>query len=167
MEVNRWGMAPSLRALGQVSQLVIVAEPFTGRPILSQDQSYISTIWTVRIVETIKGSDRAGSLVRIIVPGGRMTFADGSTAEIRTPGLDPLVPGGRVVFFLEAIESFMPKDLITAETRGSYVPKLGPQGVIRLGADGVHPQGRQTDEIRKLHDRESVDTFLSKLRQVK
>jgi hypothetical protein len=167
MEVHRWGIVPDLHALAGLSALIIVGEIAAGVPVLSHDQTYVSTISTVRIVEAVKGEAPYGKVVRVVVPGGQLVFKDGTSATIRTPGLEPLRFAGQYVLFLEPIEKVMPAELITPSMRGSFVPVAGPQGVFALTSAGVQPQGRDVDELVRRHSNEPVDVFLRQVRSLR
>lgn len=167
MEVNSWMVAPTLEALAEKSEAIVIADVVSTTPLLADDQSYISTVSTFSVNEVVKGEVKAATLLRVVTPGGRMTFSDGSTAEIVTPGLDQLKVGSRYALFLERMESVMPSEHVPVATKGAFVPTLGPQGVFEMTRTGIRAQGRPSDPLKNAHDNQSVPAFLSKIRQLK
>jgi hypothetical protein len=160
-------VAPDLESLMKFSEVVVVAEVIAGHPSLSTDQMYISTVSSVRVTEQVKGNVAAGSSLKVVVPGGKMTFPDGTSAETTTRDLEPLKPGSRYVLFLESNDKGGQAEYVSPEARGGYMLKLGPQGVFELGANTVKAQGRQIDLVKQQNNGISSETFLAKLRKAR
>jgi hypothetical protein len=163
LPMDSWTVISSLEALARVSDAVVVGEVVSGFPILSEDQTYIQTVSTFRVIEAPKGTVEKNQWIKVVTVGGRMTFADGSSAEVI--GLEVPKPGARYVFFLETMEKYRSPEPVAADLAGTFVPKLGPQGVFELRSDGVKAQGRNIDTLKQVHDRESVATFIGKVRK--
>jgi hypothetical protein len=109
----------------------------------------------------------AGSSLTVVVPGGKMTFPDGTSAETTTRDLEPLKPGSRYVLFLESNDKGGQAEYVAPEARGGYRLKLGSQGVFELGANTVKAQGRQIDLVKQQNNGISPETFLAKLRKAR
>jgi hypothetical protein len=165
--VHSWAIAPTLEALGESSELIVVGKVTGVSTILSSDQTYILSVVTLHVGETIKGRPGAGEFVSVVVPGGRMVFEDGTAAETATPGLEPFAVGEGYALFLTRIERLRPQDVLEPEARGSYAPTLGPQGIIALKPTGVRPQGREVDAIRSKHSNQPPGVFMSELRRLR
>jgi hypothetical protein len=163
MEMDSWTVIGSLEALARISDAVVVGEVVSGYPVLSEDENYILTVSTIRVIETPKGTSLKEELIKVVTVGGKMTFPDGSSAEVI--GLETPKPGTRYAFFLETMEKFRAPQPVPSYLAGTWIPKLGPQGVFELRSDGVKSQGRNIDTLRQRHDKESIATFLEKVRQ--
>jgi hypothetical protein len=167
MNVGTWSVAGSLESLKEMSEFVIVGEVTSARQSLSVDNMYINTSSVVRVVEVVKGRLATGSSLTVVTPGGRISFPDGNSAETSTPGMEGLQRGRRYVLFLEPIEKKTRDFLLTADTRGGYVPLLGPQGIFELTRSGVKAQGRDIDPVKQQFDKAGVESFLVKIRTAK
>ena len=112
----------------------------------------ISTISQVQVDEAPKDAlvnfgSAAGQVISVIMPGGKITVGDGITAEMRYRNKKPLAVGDRCVFFLQRVEKAWPASPISDRVRAAYVPRLGSQGVFRLTADGVKPEGSRVSPL--------------------
>lgn len=164
MPMDSWTVVDSLETLARASDAVVVGEVVNGYPVLSQDQTYIQTVSTVRVMEAAKGSPLKDQWIKIVTVGGKMTFPDGSSAEVI--GLEVPKPGARYAFFLETMEKYRAPEPVAPDLVGTFVPKLGPQGIFELTSDGrVRSQGRKIDTVKQVHERESVATFVEKVRK--
>jgi len=102
---------------------------------LSADGKDITLDYTVTvqydyIQYAYKGSTHEGDLVTVSIPGGRITFADGTTAEIQTPWFKKMQNGKTYVLFLSPGASSR-TFLTTGEAQGVYeIPTAeGPRTV--------------------------------------
>ena len=113
-----------LNELADFAQLVVVASAEAGVCRLSADRRSIETVLTVRPEILIKGKGGIDRLL-VAVPGGRMVFADGSTADIHTPGFVRPNLHKRAVWFLRHAKGRLGKD-------GEFVLASGPLGFYDL-----------------------------------
>jgi len=105
---------------------------------LTESGKVILTNYEVVIQEVIKGEVLEGTNVIVSLPGGRVQFEDGTTAELRTPTFEHVKPGGTYTFFLSEVE----------KSPGTYTLTGGPQGLVELIDSGVvKSHGRDTDPI--------------------
>ena len=126
-------VAENITGLTWASHLVIVGAVRSGQPVLSQDQRHVLTEYRVHVMQTIKGSEAVapGREVIVTVPGGRMVFANGTSAEVLlSTGAPPLRPGGQYLLFLELIED--PELAAEVGRLGTFRPTGGRQGVHEL-----------------------------------
>jgi hypothetical protein len=119
------------------------------------------------VTEAIKGNVGVGGLVKVVIPGGKITFPDGASAETTTAHLEPLKPGSRYVLFLAPIDRSGQSADIAAEERGGYILKLGSQGIFELSPNGVKAHGREIDVVTRDNNGVSTNTFLEKVRRAK
>ncbi len=166
-DVSVWSTAGSVEDLTKFSELVVVGEVIGGASVLSDDQMYIKTNSTVRVVEVIKGSVVSGSMVTVVTPGGRVTFSDGTSAETATPEERRLLSGRWYVLFLEPADKKAEQAGPIAGARGGYIPLLGGQGIFELRKDRVVSGARNTDPVKQESEKGSVDAFVARVRKAK
>lgn len=113
---------------------------------------HIVTRYEVRITEALKGDESVGKLITVDLPGGRYTFTDATTAEIRTPHFLKMFDGHTYLLYLSKVTD-------VDEHVDRYMPTGGAQGVFELAADektviphtshGTHPfreKGKQNQK---------------------
>lgn len=141
------------------SAAVIIGTPQSNTPTLSGDGQSISLAYSVRVEYVYKGALQEGSTVVVSLPGGRLKFNDGSTAEIQTPWLKKMQNGKTYALFLNQDGA-----------NGSFITTGDAQGIFEIpttaGSNVVQSHsGVNGDATRKYHGR-SVKAFLQELRQV-
>jgi len=153
------GRARSLQQLVEHSPLIIVGTIQAGEP-QEHPSAFIDTLYSVRVSETVKGDVR--SVVNVRVPGGRLTFPDGTVAEIRTPGF-ALRTGDTYVLFLRPAPvgvGTVPSDV----TEGVQVLNAGHQSAVDVSTGRAQAFALPDEPIRaQLHDRDAAG-FLNELR---
>jgi len=158
INISGRGRAQSVQMLVDVSPLIVVGTIQAGNP-RERPFGRIDTLYSVLVSETVKGEAR--SVVKVRVPGGRLTFPDGTVAEIRT-GV-ALRTGDTYVLFLEPAPvgiGTVPTDVM----EGVQVLNLGYQSVVDVSAVRTRAFAITKDPIRaQLHDRD-VAGFLNELR---
>lgn len=146
-----------IEALTKNSLVVVVGVPSKDKARLSPDGDMITTDYNIAIKEVIKGDAEPRATITVALPGGRVTFEDGSTAELQTPGLEEVVNGSTYIFFLS--------------DRGIgdnvYMLTGGPQGLLELPTDGssVKSYGRSTDPVVKQAKDKNAEIFLKEVRK--
>jgi hypothetical protein len=139
---------PNIRDLTDASSLVVVGRPFAARVELTEDRCSIVTTYSVQVDDTLKTPRISPFMQHVMVrmPGGRLDFDDGTSAEIRSA----LALGDRYVLFLED-ERDARSDLLAAAPGTSaaraasapdgagviYTPLQSTHGVFHLRADGT------------------------------
>jgi hypothetical protein len=158
INISGRGRAQSVQMLVDVSPLIVVGMIQAGKP---QERPFgrIDTLYSVLVSETVKGDAR--SVVKVRVPGGRLTFPDGTVAEIRTGVV--LRTGDTYVLFLQPAPvgvGTVPTDV----TEGVQVLNLGNQSVVDVSTGRTQAFAFSNDSIRPLlHDRDTAG-FLNELR---
>jgi len=150
--------APRYQSLGQIgnlSSVVIVGDAQTNACRLSADGKSISINYEVEVREALKGNYKAGDVITVSLPGGRVSFEDGTTAEVRTSWFKKMENGKSYVLFL------------SAGTQGGFVATGGAQGVYGLSEDETVKthSGRLKDPVWKYNGM-SRDAFLEEVRKV-
>jgi hypothetical protein len=141
------------------STAVIIGTPQNNTPILSSDGKRISLAYSVRVEYVYKGTLREGNTLVVSLPGGRLKFDDGRTAEIQTPWLKKMQNGKTYALFLTQVGA-----------NGSFITTGDGQGIFEIpttpGTNVVQSHsGIVGDAVRKYQGR-SVKAFLQELRQV-
>lgn len=154
------GAPPSLAGLVDASELIIVGKVASNVSRLTSDGLSIVIAYDVVVESVLKHSGRPPVMVTVLVPGGRVSFEDGSMAELRAPGFAWPMNGSRQVWFLNQGSGIIPKDKELAHTTdGIYIPAFGPLGVYQLRGGGLivrpsglyrTPLGRSIVRARKL-----------------
>lgn len=147
----------NLEQLTKNSALIVVgsvAEKLTAHPV-GDAGHLIYTDYEVVVQEVIKGSGFNASTIVVSLPGGRIEFEDGTSAEIRTPKFEHVKPGTSYTFFLD---------------EGSTGPNIytltgGPQGLVEFGGEKAKSHGRDTDPIAKEENNTDKEIFLNELRK--
>lgn len=142
--------------VARASSAIIIGTPESNRCRLSEDETRITINYQVNIREVIKGDLQPGNSVTVKVPGGKVVFPDGTSAEVRTPWFKWMENRHTYVLFL------------TAEGDGTtFVTTGGPQGVFEIPADNATVKsnsGLNKDPMWKYHNMR-LDTFLDEVRK--
>lgn len=147
-----------IESLTKNSEAVVIATPFRnlgGR--LTAAGQMITTEHEIIVQDVIKGNLRQGSTIKVSLPGGRVEFEDGTSAEFKTPGFDGISFGKTYTLFLY-------KDTAASDT---FALVAGPQGLFETPADGtiVKPHGRASDPAVKEAKGKKSEEFLSTVRK--
>ena len=147
-----------LEALTQTSSQIIVGTPrFSSSTLTTSGESIVSE-YEVTIQRTLKGNFQETQLVRIEVPGGKVVFDDGTSAEIKTPDLGPIKEHHSYVWFLTPKDSSSQLFQLTG----------GGQGLFELSESRVRPRGDRVDVVQKHKDQraaeflEAIATYVNK-----
>lgn len=89
-----------LEHLVKDSDVIIVGTTGNNRSWLSESGRTIYTSYDVKIVHAVKGTVKTNNEITVSVLGGRVSFEDGSIAEVKPHGAVMPTPGGRYLFFL-------------------------------------------------------------------
>lgn len=145
-----------LEALTSHSSVVIMGTPLDNVSSLSANGERITTEYKVKVSRIFKGQVQENGLIRLIVPGGKVVFEDGTSAEILTPDLGPITKNQNYIFFLHP------------SSDGTDVLKLtgGGQGLFEVpsSAWGVKPLGDKKDVVQR-HKDQSVNDFIEEIQR--
>lgn len=119
------GRYAELSALVGESTAVLIGTPQTNISRLTADGTSITLDYQVKVEYVYKGNLRESDIVTISLPGGMVTFEDGSTAEVRTPGFRKMQDGKTYALFL------------AAKGANAFVPLGGPQGIFEIPTTSV------------------------------
>ena len=98
---DRWEGDPlTLKELADVSAMIVIGTPHRATCHLTRDGRSIETAFVVDLETIVKGEGGFSS-VTVFTPGGKIGFADGSTAEVKTPGFLRPQMQHRAVWFLK------------------------------------------------------------------
>jgi hypothetical protein len=145
-----------IESLTKNSAAIVVGIPtknLGGR--LSSSGQAILTNYEVLVQETFKGTLTAGQTITVSLPGGRVEFDDGTSAELRTPDFEHVKTSGAYTFFLS--ETKNPDD--------GYTLTAGPQGLVELVDGTVRSHGRSSDPVAKEIKGRDKDSFLKEVRE--
>jgi hypothetical protein len=159
INISGRGRARSVQQLVDLTSLIIVGTIQAAEP-QERPHARIETVYSVRVSETVKGDAR--SVVKVRVPGGRLTFPDGTVAEIRTPGV-ALRTGNAYVLFLEPAPVGVNTDP-TDVAEGVQVLNLGHESVVDVSTERTRASAGPQDPIRVQQDGRNVAEFLNELR---
>lgn len=130
-----------LENLVRNSSTIIVGTPLISASKLSDSGEQVLTDHNVRVEQTLRGDLKPNQVITLTVVGGKVTFEDGSTAEIRTPDLSAIETGKTYVLFLRKRQNAAPD---------SFNLTGGGQGLFEITSDStIEPRGDKVDPVRK------------------
>lgn len=141
-----------IKSLKRESSFVVVGTAVTNTCQLTPDGREVQTAYQFRVEDVFKGHARAGDMITVLLPGGRVSFEDGSMVQINTPGFRLMVNGDRYVLFLRA-----------DHTNKAFLPTGGSQGIFELQTDGTVVAHAQKEAVGKQSGKRELD-FLDQLR---
>lgn len=144
-----------LETLTKNSAGVIVGTPVGSGSQLTPSGTLITTTYHVKVRETLKGSQAPDDTVSVVLPGGKVIFEDGTSAEIKTPDMEQMESGKTYVLFLSPQK----------DVPGGFSLTGGGQGLFELPKDksGVKPHGHRSDVVQK-HKNEKEGEFIEKVK---
>jgi hypothetical protein len=144
-----------IESLARYSAAVVTGRPTASKSQLSANGLLVITEYEIAIQEVIKGVPPPNYTVKITVPGGKVEFEDGTSAELLTPGFGNLTIGVSYLLFLHP----------RRDGDDTYSLTAGPQGLIELPTDGGHVKtyGRSTDAVVKETKDDNVRSLLEKV----
>jgi hypothetical protein len=148
-----------LAELNANSSAVIIGTPLDNIMNLTPDGMSVTIDYKVRVEYVYKGGFQEGSFVTVSLPGGMVRFADGSTAEVKTPWFKKMQHGTAYALFLKSgprSGAFAP----TGEAQGVFeIPTTKESRVVKTQS------GLRQDRIHKYHDMD-VNKFFQELRKI-
>jgi hypothetical protein len=145
----------NLETLTKSSAAVVVGVPERSKGELSPNGDMVMTTYDVKVEETLKGPLGVDVIFKVALPGGRVDFDDGTSAEIQTPEFERMVEGKKYLLFLYANRNGSDVFLLTG----------GPQGLFELKTTGaIKPHGRSTDPGVKEVQSMNADGLREKVR---
>jgi hypothetical protein len=132
-----WDLLPfSVETLTKNSAAVIVGRFTRKLDARLLDERVILTDYEVAIEELVKGDIKPAETIVVTLPGGRIYFEDGTSAEQTTPTFEhPLIGRAYTLFLMQ--EAAVPSVFFLSG---------GPQGMFDIeDSAGVKSRGRQDD----------------------
>jgi hypothetical protein len=151
------GVYSGLDSLASHSDVVIVGTPSQNVCRVTPDGRYITTDYEVVAQEVFKGRVRKRDTVKVSLPGGRVQFEDGTSAEVRVPDFRKMEDGKTYVLFLSERK----------DNPGVFQVVGGPQGLFELSADNVtvKSHGRGMDLVAQKYKDKDQREFLKEVRE--
>jgi hypothetical protein len=135
----------SLKRLTADSDAIFVGRVQSNVCLISRDEQTIFIYYAVHVESTLKGHVKTGADLTVLVPGGRVTFADGTMAQVNTPGLMRPVNGGRYAWFVKHAAAYeVEPNAAFIQNGGAFFAAFGPLSIYELKSDNtpVRPAGR-------------------------
>jgi hypothetical protein len=125
---------------------------------LSPDGEHISIDYQVKVEYVYKGTVRQGNTITVSLPGGMVHFADGTSAEVRTPWFKKMQQGATYLLFLNQAAADQPF-VTTGAAQGLFeIPTTLNSRVVKTHT------GVLKDPIWKYNGMD-VKAFLKEVRQ--
>ena len=116
----------------------------------------IFTDHEVAVDELLKGNVKRAKTIVVTLPGGRINFAEGTSAELTTPTLDPIRIGGAHILFLSDNED---------KSSNVFFLVGGPQGLVDMEGSNVKSYGRPGDPVAVQAKNTTKESFLKEVRR--
>jgi hypothetical protein len=123
---------PDLKSIARASKIVVVGTARENVSKLSQHGRSISTVYEFQVEDSVKGKYHVGDVLSVALPGGRVTFEDGTVAQVNVAGLRKLLNGNRYLLFLVPRPEENDLYVLTGGSRGLF--ELQPDGSVEPGA---------------------------------
>jgi hypothetical protein len=155
---NRATVCADLSALANRSDAVIIGTPQKNMSNMTPDGKSIMLDYTVKVEYVYKGALREGDTITVSLPGGKVMFEDGSTAEVRTPWFKKMENGKTYALFLSP-NGRSGSFVTTGEAQGLFeIPTTKDSSAVKTHS------GLLTDPMWKYHNTD-VKAFLRELRR--
>jgi hypothetical protein len=124
----------------------------------------IYTDYEVSVEEIVKGDLKQGETIFVSLPGGRITFEDGTSAEQTTPKFEhPHIGRAYTLFLTEDAAKLLTED---AAKPSVFFLSGGPQGMFDIeDSAGVKSHGRSDDPGAVETKGKSREAFMNDLRE--
>jgi hypothetical protein len=150
-----------LSGLAANSSVIIVGIPEDNLSALSSDGRSITIDYKVQVAYVYKGALREGDTINVSLPGGKVAFEDGSTAEIRTPWFRKMMNGKAYVLFLNQSTPRADRFVTTGEAQGLFEIPTTPQE-----SRTVRPSTGLPNDSMSKYSTMNVKDFFRELRKV-
>jgi hypothetical protein len=146
-----------IESLTKNSVVVVVGVATGALPSrLAANGQLIVTDYEISVRETIKGKGLAGGKIKVSLPGGKMEFEEGTSAELRTPQFEQIKVRRTYTLFLTEDQT----------EPGVFTLTGGPQGLVEIATGGapVKSYGRPTDPVFEEVKELDAESFLHLVR---
>jgi hypothetical protein len=142
-----------------VARVASVHELVRQKTPAREGPSPVETVYTVRIIELLKGSERGvtqNTTIEITVPVGTLVDPQGRRQTANAPALAKITPGNEYVVFLEPLPD------------GGYGPAYGSAGIFPLVGNSVSvPETVRRWSVFAGQENVSRAGFLTELRRLR
>jgi len=154
LDFNKGAQQSSLANMVAASESIAIVTTDSNACKLSEDGKVIRTFYRARVEEVLKGHVKTGGNITVSLPGGKVGFPDGSTAEVQTPWFRKMVNHKRYLLFLTG-----------KPTSDSFTTTGGPQGVFEIAADGgVLSHSGLANDVMRQHAGKSNQAFVREIK---
>jgi hypothetical protein len=84
-QMDGWVEYQNTGSMAQASDVVVAGVATDNVCKLSAEKKSIETIYQFTVDQSLKGEFKPGQMMVVSMPGGRVSFKDGTVAEINTP----------------------------------------------------------------------------------
>ena len=148
-----FGRITTLEALAEQCDAAIIATALSSEVKLVNQGTTIVTDYKLKVQEPIQGKVRWDQVLEVSLLGGKVTFEDGTTAELEVGDLPRLQIGHRYVIYLEINPQ-----------RDVFLPLGGPEGIFELGEDGKVSPFATPENTEAAAKGDEVLEFINKVR---
>jgi hypothetical protein len=143
-----------LESLTSHSAAVIMGTPLNSSSSLTKNGERITTEYQIKVSRIFKGQLQENGLIRVSVPGGKVIFEDGTSAEILTPDLGAITKNQTYVLFLHPSKNENDIFQLTGGGQGLFE--------VSSSASAVKPLGDKKDLVQR-HKDQSVNNFIEEI----
>lgn len=146
-----------IEILTKESQALVIGVALNNKGILSKNGETLKTLYEFQIEEVLKGNLVFGNTIKVALPGGKVTFDNGTTAEVRTPGFAKMTNGKTYALYLS--ESYEGNDI--------YSLTGGSMGLFKIDAQNKKVYSHAADEkvVKKQVKDKDLKKFLKETRK--
>jgi hypothetical protein len=123
--------------------------------MLSPAEDFIVTDYQITVKDRIKGQVRPGETITLRLPGGRIQFDDGTSAEVNIRNFSRSPEVGKIYTFF-----------LRKKSDANFSLVGGQQGLFEISKARIEPQAQTEDKLAKTYQNMSLESFLKEIRQV-
>ena len=161
-----WQSVVDLADLYRESDVVAVGEVRDAAPTLSPDRKTVSTMVSISVSESLKGTPAKNDELLVWTPGGRVKLDDGLVVDVRVKDWQPLAVGQRCVLFLSAMKPTAQASEVGRLNGVVLKPTAGRQGVFVLTGSRIESRSRLTDPLKQRYTQADLAAFMRELRSL-
>lgn len=158
--------ADSIDFLIQHSPVIVVGRVLANRTWLNARGDLITTDYQVAVEQALKGPARPADRLTVSLPGGKIAFDDGSSAEVRITDMMLPLNDERYVLFLRDTRYEPGSEQRRASSGRLYMPSFGAVSLYRVSERGfITPKTFSGHRLYKKYvgqpEREFIDDIMS------
>lgn len=152
------GTPVSLYQLVSFAKVIVVATPIRNRGFLSPDGATVQTFFSMEVTESLKGDTQLEQL-ELVIPGGRVSFDDGTWAQVNVEDFNrPLGDRRYLLFLREAVPTHTSEKGRRATPVPIFEPAFGALGIYDISDPRAlaKPAGREGSSFGRWLRREGM-----------